>query len=579
MKQSFAVFIALIMLVSFAFPFSAFADDEQPSNVINLTEEQMNTNAGKYMEEALAAAKKNASKSKPYTINIPSGTYNLKSALHIFSNTKLHLEDDTVLVKKFESSNMIKLGVKEEVNTGYSGYYNITIEGGTWDCNYTGTSCIMRFAHCNNITLRNTTLKNQKDAHHMELAGASNFYIYNCTFTGYKKTSGGDGEAIQIDPIHNTTHFPAYEKYDDTPCKNVSVTNCTFKDIYAGVGTRSGVIGSYFTNINISNNTFENVRDKAICAFNYRYSKIQNNKINGSTIGIIFEYYPASNLLGKLYMPNSSKASKKIITSTNCTISGNSMVVSNVTGRNNSCGIAVYGGTISKDYSKKVNLMQGNYFVEGLNVNRNTITSNHKSTKGMILTFVNKSYITNNYMTSNVNSAANGIAMSSSKKNYVTSNTIMKFFNGVSTAAKSNGNAFSKNTIHNNNSYAISIAKDSAAAIHFGNSVKNNKKGKYEINSKAYPLYGSNVKLKLKKDKKKKKVTLKWNQVKGVTGYVVYASTKPNTGYKKLKNIKGKKKVKLTFKNKKNKKYYYKVIPYKNANGSYIYGRESNVVR
>ena len=574
MKKFVSVLIAVIILTSFAFPKSAFADE---ATVINITEEQMISNAGKYMEEALTNAKKYATKSKPYRINIPSGTYNLKSALHIFSNTTLHLEEDTVLVKKFENSNMIKLGLKEEVNTAYSGYYNIVIEGGTWDCNYTGTSCIMRFAHCNNITLRNTTLKNQKDAHHMELAGASNFYIYNCSFIGYKKTSGGDGEAIQIDPIHNTTHFPAYEKYDDTPCKNVSVTNCLFKDIFAGVGTRSGVIGSYFTNINISNNTFENVRDKAICAFNYRNSKIKNNTITGSTLGIIFEYYPASNLLGKLYMPNSSKASKKIITNTNCVISGNKITVKNITGRNNSCGIAVYGGTISKDYSKKVNLMQGNYFVENLNVNYNNIVSNDKSSKGMILTFVNKSYINNNTMNSTVTSSSNGIAMSSAKKNYVNSNKITNFFNGVSTSAKSNGNAFSKNTIHNNRSYAISVAKDSAASIYFGNSIKNNKKGKYEVNSKAYPLYGSNVNLKVKKEKKK--VTLKWNKVKGVSGYIVYASTKPNSGYKKLKNIKGKKNVKFSFNNKKKKKYYYKVIPYKNANGSYIYGKESNIVK
>lgn len=574
MKRFVKSLIVFSLIFVFAFPVNAFAETSS-DNVVNITVKQMNSNAGKYMENALKNAKGKGTKENPVVINIPSGTYSLKTPLHIFSNTVLHLEEDTELVKNFEDSNMIKLGVKEEVNTGYSGYYNIVIEGGTWNCNYTGDSCIMRFAHCNNITLRNTTLKNQMDAHHMELAGANNFKIVNCTFTGYKKTSGGDGEAIQIDPIHNTTHFPAYEKYDDTPCKNILVKNCTFKDIFAGVGTRSGVIGSYFTNVQIVNNKFYNIKDKAICAFNYRNSKIENNEINNASIGIIFEYFPASNLLGKLYMPNSSKASTKILTNTKCYIRNNKITVLNQNNRGNSSGVAVYGGRIDKEYSQKVNLKAGNYIVSGLNISNNSIVSKSKSSDGIILEYVNKSNIKKNNIKSSTKSLSSGIVLNQSKKNNILNNTITSFANGASSVEKSKANYFKKNKFLSNNNYAVSVSKGSTAVIYFGNQLKGNK-GKYEISEKAFPLYGAQTKLKAKKTAKKN--TLVWSKSKGVTGYRIYRSTKKNGNYKMIKAVSAKKNTKFTdTKIKKNKKYYYKIVPYINAAGSRIYGRTSNV--
>ena len=63
----------------------------------------------------------------------------------------------------------------------------------------------------------------------------------------------------------------------------------------------------------------------------------------------------------------------------------------------------------------------------------------------------------------------------------------------------------------------------------------------------------------------KKKITVKWKKVKGATSYTIYASTKQNSGFKKIKTISAKKKSSYTFKKigkkklKKRKKYYVRV--------------------
>ena len=45
--------------------------------------------------------------------------------------------------------------------------------------------------------------------------------------------------------------------------------DCRFENVYSGVGAYGAVIGSYFRNIVIENNTFINITDKAVSAFNF----------------------------------------------------------------------------------------------------------------------------------------------------------------------------------------------------------------------------------------------------------------------------------------------------------------------
>lgn len=77
----------------------------------------------------------------------------------------------------------------------------------------------------------------------------------------------------------------------------------------------------------------------------------------------------------------------------------------------------------------------------------------------------------------------------------------------------------------------------------------------------------------------KKTVTIKWRKVKGATGYIIYRSTKKNSGYKRIAVVK--KGTKLTYTDKKglkkNKKYYYRVVTVKKK--TYSPARTSKAVK
>lgn len=75
----------------------------------------------------------------------------------------------------------------------------------------------------------------------------------------------------------------------------------------------------------------------------------------------------------------------------------------------------------------------------------------------------------------------------------------------------------------------------------------------------------------------KKKITVKWNKIAGTTKYVVYKSTKKNSGYYKARIT-----VNTSFKDtsvKRGKTYYYKVRSYKKMDGRNVYGRFSKTIK
>jgi hypothetical protein len=87
----------------------------------------------------------------------------------------------------------------------------------------------------------------------------------------------------------------------------------------------------------------------------------------------------------------------------------------------------------------------------------------------------------------------------------------------------------------------------------------------------------SKAKVKYAKNKKGKKISLKWAKISKVTGYNVrYATTKKKLKKAKAKNIKTNT-PKYTIKKLKKKKYYVQVRAYRTVNGKKIYGDWSKV--
>ena len=78
--------------------------------------------------------------------------------------------------------------------------------------------------------------------------------------------------------------------------------------------------------------------------------------------------------------------------------------------------------------------------------------------------------------------------------------------------------------------------------------------------------------------KAKKKNLISWTKAKEADGYMIYRSTKKNSGYKLIKTVSASKKSYTDTKAKSGKKYYYYVKAYKKVNGKKVYGEISKKV-
>ena len=78
----------------------------------------------------------------------------------------------------------------------------------------------------------------------------------------------------------------------------------------------------------------------------------------------------------------------------------------------------------------------------------------------------------------------------------------------------------------------------------------------------------------------KRQVTLTWNKVAGANGYIIYRSTKKNSGYKNVKTITNGTTLKWTNKKlRKGRRYYFKVKAYRNVNGKKVLSKNFSTVK
>ena len=103
-----------------------------------------------------------------------------------------------------------------------------------------------------------------------------NKFHTNCNFNNFKGDFANKTniEALQFDALAGD-HFSSFNPdNDETPSKNVTIKNSSFKNLQRGLGTHTGIANSYFENFTIINNTFENITGYAIIATNYKNANI-----------------------------------------------------------------------------------------------------------------------------------------------------------------------------------------------------------------------------------------------------------------------------------------------------------------
>ena len=411
------------------------------------------------------------------SIEVPAGTYTINNTLRVYSNTKITLDKNAVIRRSPKGKNysMLRFGSYEDRKSGYSGFQNITISGGVWDgANYSNP--IFRFGHAENVTVQGVTFQNVKESHFAEIAACRNVTFNGCVFTGLNgsKTSGENREALQID-VMRQEHFNQYAEYDETPCANITVQNCTFDGVQRGVGSHSAVAGSYFSGVKIINNIFKNIPGYAIIATNYVNATISGNNIEDCGAGIIFR---SANKDDKAYYkPNNG--SMTIQSSANSVIEKNTIKVKYLGYPNMAVGISLFGANLPNGSGS---VPAGDYTLRGVSVLNNNITLTCRGL-ALCLEGADKNTVSGNKIVCNIKTkgkgdgTGDGIRLTSSCNNTIKKNTIVnkvwsgqgKEMNGISVLESSEGNKIISNKISDTSMHGITL-KESG-----NNTVKSNK--------------------------------------------------------------------------------------------------------
>lgn len=587
MKKIISLLLSLAVVCSFSFTATAaFAAEIKYSDIVigdgelSETGETAASDNAKVIQAAFDEAKNNASDKNRYRIYFPKGEYHINTTLNIFSNTELYLDEKTTLVQDApKGQNIVKAGDFSQKHILYNGFRNIKIDGGKWDMQFNG-SCAMRFGHCTNLSINNVNITNILDAHHIEAAAVDTLSITDSTFTSSLRKGSNSCEAIQLDILHDSKHFPGFEEFDDTPNKNVTISGCTFSNLHSGIGTRSAVVSKYFDNVVIENNKFENIQEKAISCFNYKNSKIINNTFTNVNSGICFEYLP-NNFFGaysqRMYIAN-DKSIGKINSKSSTVISGNVMNIKQMA--KSSYGIYAYGAKVDASTAKANGIVAGDYTISDLSIDNNTINVEENSSKsyGIYITGVNKSEISSNTLNdySSAKDGINGINICASQKNVIKNNNISGTFNnGISIFNKSFPGSknllITSNSISGVKSYGIRVAESSYATIKSDNNISAGE-SPLCLYSQNYSQNVPTPSVKSKGYSLRNKPLIRFSSLNGSAGYKVSRSAYNGT-FKEIATVYGQN---LNFEDKSStafSKNYYRVTPIYNVGGTIVTGK------
>lgn len=587
MKKIISLLLALAVMFSLSLTgTAAFAAEIKYSDIVigdgelSETGENAASDNAKVIQAAFDEAKNKASDKNRYRIYFPKGEYHINTTLNIFSNTELYLDEKTTLVQDApKGQNIVKAGDFSQKHILYNGFRNIKIDGGKWDMQFNG-SCAMRFGHCTNLSINNVNITNIMDAHHIEAAAVDTLSITDSTFTSSLRRGSNSCEAIQLDILHDSKHFPGFEEFDDTPNKNVTISGCTFSNLHSGIGTRSAVVSKYFDNVVIENNKFENIREKAISCFNYKNSKIINNTFTNVNSGICFEYLP-NNFFGaysqRMYIAN-DKSIGKINSKSSTVISGNVMNIKQMA--KSSYGIYAYGAKIDASTAKANGVVAGDYTISDLSIDNNTINveENSSESRGIYITGVNKSEISSNTLTdySSAKDGINGINICASQKNVIKNNNISGTFNnGISIFNKpfpgSKNLLITSNSISGVKSFGIRVAESSYATIKSDNNISAGE-SPLCLYSQNYSQNVPTPSVKSKGYSLRNKPLIRFSSLNGSAGYKVSRSAYNGT-FKEIATVYGEN---LNFEDKSStafSKNYYRVTPIYNVGGTVVTGK------
>ncbi|MCY8002784.1 right-handed parallel beta-helix repeat-containing protein [Bacillus haynesii] len=223
--------------------------------------------------------------------------YILKRTLVIKSNTRLTLNENAVFDRQHLDDFITNFEKKKGSSklTGYNGYSNIIIEGGTWHSNgdvFKNGQAII-FAHAKNVIVRNVTIYDVCGGHAVELNGINTGLINSVKAFGFDGESYRGAFQIDLDKDGNPPTLGQYGSFDGTPCKNITIQNCEVGPSQKmgswgrAIESHSSFIGVSHENIRIEKNKIHGTLDVAIRAYAWNNVYIGGNTITNCGAGIV----------------------------------------------------------------------------------------------------------------------------------------------------------------------------------------------------------------------------------------------------------------------------------------------------
>ena len=275
------------------------------------------------IQRALNQARDNTS-GKITKIVLSSGTYQISNSLVVYSNTWIVATGATIISTSGNEPLLVNLysGTDTAEPGRHANNKNIFITGGTWDGNKNMTteySCLVMIRHSSNVIVEGCTFQNSVD-HMLNLSGSELCLVDGCTFKDQKELSTTDSEFFQgntspndvqgrymsCEVLHLDFMNQTGEKadiLDGTPVENITVQNCTFTNVFSGLGTHHVVntsdrtakdyATSYANSITIKGNTFNNVMGPCIAAYSFNNVVISGNK--ATNCGHFVNFYGSKN--------------------------------------------------------------------------------------------------------------------------------------------------------------------------------------------------------------------------------------------------------------------------------------------
>lgn len=247
----------------------------QVSNQLNIFRKNVpvnhvNSDSYNTLQEAVYAAENGV-------LHIKKGTYLIDKPIKIKSNTIIFAYGSTF--RRNANINNMFINDSNATKGGYNANENIEIIGAVFDGaggSFSDKCTILAFGHAKNIKIIDSTFKNLRDWHMIELNACQNVLIQNCLFEDYGTSIMGT-EMVQIDVAKSTTEFPWFGPYDNTICDNIVIKNNKFINGVRGIGTHSSVENKEHTRITIMENEFRNMSGEAVLGLDWAFTKIHEN--------------------------------------------------------------------------------------------------------------------------------------------------------------------------------------------------------------------------------------------------------------------------------------------------------------